>query len=80
VVAVGANSTVLPQAVGAVALGGAVAHEPRSLVVNGRAFASDFVLGGFGDDKTLSAALSAVAELRARVEALEAAATAVRRS
>jgi hypothetical protein len=38
------------------------------------------VLGGFGDDKTLSAALSAVAELRARVEALEAAATAVRRS
>ena len=87
-VALGAASTVLPDAVGAVAFGGAVAAEPRSLVANGRAFASDFVLADFdigassgdieNDDATapasLSAALRAVAELLARVEALEAAA------
>ena len=87
-VALGAASTVLPDAVGAVAFGGAVAAEPRSLVANGRAFAYDFVLADFdigassgdieSDDATapasLSAALRAVAELLARVEALEAAA------
>ena len=62
--------------------------EPRSLVAAGRAFASDFVLaaasagdasGGGGGGETdetstasLSAVVRAVAELRARVEALEA--------
>ena len=83
-VALGAASTVLPDAVGAVAFGGAVAAEPRSLVANGRAFASDFVIADFeigvsSDDAmapaSLSAALRAVAELIERVEALEAAAT-----
>ena len=89
-IALGAASAVLPDAVGAVAFGGAVAAEPRSLVAVGRAFASDFVIADTtnigvssdvaGDDArnspaSLSAALRAVAELIERVEALEAAAT-----